>query len=192
MIKRNKPKKGQYGYRNYQKKIQLIEIVLGITAILLQLGARTLTEQESIKNILTVMAIVSAIPTANIAAPFFAAIKYKTPEYEFYQNLSAFEDRISILYDLILTSKELIMPMDGIIVHPAGVYCYCSNPKISVSQAEKWLNELFRTHRLDPHVKILTDKKVFFKRAASLKPEQEYEDDGSLSYTINLLKTISM
>ncbi len=41
-------------------------------------------------------------------------------------------------------------------------------------------------------MKILTGEKEFFKRAASLKPENEYEDDGSLGYTIQLLKDISM
>lgn len=185
-------KKGEYGYRNAHQHMEIGKVLFGIAAILVQLGARHFTDQEAMKNILTVMAILSALPTANVAAPLLASIKYRTPSRSFYEQLSAYEGKVSVLYDLILTSKEQIMPMDGIIIHPTGVYCYCSNPKLAADKAERFFNDLFRSHRLDPHVKILTEEKEFFKRAASLKPENEYEDDGSLGYTIQLLKDISM
>ncbi len=185
-------KKGEYGYRNAHQNIEIGKVFFGIAAILIQLGARHFTVQEAMKNILTVMAILSALPTANVAAPLLASIKYRTPNRSFYEQLSVYEGQVSVLYDLILTSKEQIMPMDGVIIHPTGVYCYCSNPKLAVDKAERFLNDLFRSHRLDPHVKILTKEKELFKRAASLKPEKEYEDDGSLGYTIQLLKDISM
>lgn len=185
-------KKGEYGYRNSRQKIEIAKVLFGIAAILIQLGARRLTQQDAMKNILTVMAILSALPTANVAAPLLASIKYRTPGIDFYQKLSGYEQRMTVLYDLVITSKEQIMPMDGVIVHPTGVYCYCSEPKIAVNKAEKFLNELFRAHRLDPRVKVLTDEKGFFKRADSLKPEKEYEDDGSVGYTVQLLKDISM
>lgn len=185
-------KKGEYGYRNDHHKIETGKFVFGVAAILIQLAVRKFTNQEAMKNILTVMAIVSALPTANVAAPLLASIKYRTPSADFYRQLSAYEPQYHVLYDLILTSKEQIMPMDGVIIHPTGVYCYCSNSKLSTAKAETFINDLFRSHRLDPHVKILTDEKAFFKRASSLKPEKDYEDDGSVGYTVQLLKDISM
>ncbi|MDO5415757.1 MAG: O-linked GlcNAc transferase-like protein [Lachnospiraceae bacterium] len=191
-MKKKHPKKGQYGYRNYHKKTELALIFSGLAAILLQLGARQFTDRESLKNILTVMAIVSALPIANVASPFLASFRYRTPGPEFYQKLSAYEDKTAVLYDLILTSKEQIMPMDGVCVHPSGVYFYCTNPKVKTEQAEAFLNDMFRAHRLDPHAKVITDEKAFFKRADSLKPAEEYEDDGSVGYTIQLLKDLSM
>lgn len=191
-MKRTHPEKGQYGYRNYHKKAELLKIAAGAAVILIQLGARMLTERASLQNLLTVMAIVSVLPVANLAAPLLAAFPYRTPGEDFHQKLIPYEDRTAVLYDLILTSKEYIMPMDGILIHPTGVYCYCTNPKLSVQKAEVFLNQMFQSHRLDPHVKILTDEKSFFKRAASLKPASEYEDDGSVEYTVNLLKNLSM
>lgn len=185
-------KKGEYGYRNSHHKIEGAKVLFGIAAILVQLGARQFTEQEAMKNILTVMAILSALPTANVAAPLLASIKYRTPGIDFYQKLSAYEPQMSVLYDLMITSKEQIMPMDGVIVHPTGVYCYCSHSKIAVNKAEKFFHDLFCAHRLDPHVKVLVDEKGFFKRADALKPAKDYEDDGSVGYTIQLLKDISM
>lgn len=192
MKKGKRPKKGQYGYRDYHKKVEMVKLLCGIAAIGVQLWARRFTGQEAMKNILTVMAILSALPVANVAAPLLAAFRYRTPGEEFYRRLSEMEQKVSVLYDLVITSKEQILPMDGIVVHPAGVYAYCSNPGISVDRAETFLNDLFRAHRLDPRVKVLTDENAFFKRAKALKPEREYEDDGSVAYGINLLKDISM
>lgn len=191
-MKRTHPEKGQYGYRNYHKKTELIKIAIGAAAILIQLGARMLTDRTSLQNVLTVMAIVSVLPVANLAAPLLASYRYRTPQETFHQNLCRYEDRMAVLYDLILTSKESIMPMDGILVHPTGVYCYCTNPKLPIQKAEAFLNQMLQAHRLDPHVRILTDERAFFKRAASLRPACEYEDDGSVEYTVKLLKQLSM
>lgn len=192
ILKQTHQEKGQYGYRDYHKKAELVKIAVGAGAILIQLGARMLTDRTSLQNLLTVMAIVTVLPVANLAAPLLAAFRYRTPGKDFYRRLCPYEERMTVLYDLILTSKEAVMPMDGILVHPTGVYCYCTNPRISVSKAEAFLNQMFQSHRLDPHVKILTEEKAFFKRAASLKPADEYEDDGSVAYTANLLKNLSM
>lgn len=191
-MKRSVPEKGQYGYRDHHKKQQFLLIFFGVLAILLQLGARRFTQQDAFKNILTVMAILSVLPVANLAAPFLASFRYRTPGPAFYEKLSPYGEQMAVLYDLIITSKELIMPMDGVLVHPLGVFFYCSDPKIPVQKAEAFLNDRFRTEHLDPHAKVFTDEKAFFKRASSLKPSDGYEDDGSMAYTIRLLKSLSM
>lgn len=51
---------------------------------------------------------------------------------------------------------------------------------------------MFAGHKLDPGVKIILDEKAFFHRMESLKPAEEYEDDGSVGYTLQLLKNLSM
>ena len=122
-MKKRGLEKGEYGYREQHKKQQLLLIFLGVLAILLQLGARRFTQQAAFQNILTVMAIVSVLPVANLAAPFLFSFCYKTPGPDFYQALSPYEGQMAILYDLIITSKELIMPMDGV---PASVTPRCS------------------------------------------------------------------
>lgn len=192
LMRKQPPQKGQQGYRNYHKKMELLKILAGFCLILVLLGIRMAVNETSWKNILTVSAILTVLPTANLASPFLAALPYSGPKKEFYQMLAPYEGQMTVLYDLILTSKEFIMPMDGILVHPTGVYAYCTNPKIRISKAEAFYNELFCSHRLDLPVKIITDEKSFFKRAGSLKPADGYEDDGSVDYAAKLLKNLSM
>lgn len=189
---KNKKTKGQYGYREYHKKIQVYKILFGAFMIVAQLLARELTDNQSAKNILTVMAILSVLPTANVASPLLASWKYKTPPIDFYRMMNVHETEYHIMYDLIITSKEFIMPMDAVIVHPLGVYLYCTSPKVNAAKAEAFLNDMFIEHKLDPHAKVFLDEKGWKKRMDSLKPASEFTEDGSVEYTVNLLKNLSM
>ena len=62
------------------------------------------------------------LPTANVAAPMLAAWKIKTPKEEFFRRAEGYSQTGKLLYDLILTSKEAVMPADAVMVHPTGVY----------------------------------------------------------------------
>lgn len=190
--KLKKYKKGEHGYRNSFKKWQLLKIGILTAFILAQLGARYFTEEQTVKNILTVMAVVTVLPAANLASPLVAIIKYHTSSKEFYNKLVPYEEKFIILYDLIITTKESVLPMDAVIVHPTGVYAYCINTKIKVLEAEKSLNEMFVEQRLDPNVKLTKELFTFEKRLKSLKPASEYEDDGSMEYAVKLLCSLSM
>lgn len=184
--------KGEYGYRRNHRKMQVCMVAFGGAMILLQLAARNFTDSQAAKNILTVMAILSVLPTANIASPMLAAWRIKTPAGEFYEKVRIYEERCTILYDLIITSKEAIMPMDAVAIHPTGVYCYCTSGKIDGKKGETFLNGMFSEHRLASHVKIIKDETTFFHRLDSLKAASEYEDDGSVEYSAELLKNLSM
>ena len=158
-----------------------------------QLAARNLTDNQAAKNILTVMAILTVLPVANVASPFLASFRYRTPGKEFYNAVKAFEGKCCMLYDLIVTSKEQILPLDAVAVHPAGVCAFfCSNPKIDVAKAEAYLNGMFTAHRLDGNVRIVKDLSAFERRLKGLKPASSYEDDGSVDYAAELLKNLSM
>ena len=50
-----KVQKGEYGYRSALRKEQIIKVAIGAAAILLQLAARMLTDNQAAKNILTVI-----------------------------------------------------------------------------------------------------------------------------------------
>ena len=185
-------KKGEYGYREYRRKVQVGEVLFGAVMILVQLGARQFTDSQAVKNVLTVMAILSVLPTANVASPLLAAWRYKTPPRSFLERVQVYESKFPVLYDLILTSKEAIMPVDAAAVHPTGVYLYCTSRKVDAKKAEKFLNDMFAAHHLDPHVRMIQEEKAFFQRLESSKPASEYEDDGSTQYTLELLKQLSM
>lgn len=97
-----------------------------------------------------------------------------------------------MLYDLIITSNDLILPIDAAVVHPSGVYLYCSLTTADTKKAEKFLNEMLTAWKLDGNARVITDEKVFLKRLMGLKEVTEAEDDGSGPHVVKLLTSLSM
>ena len=64
-----KIRKGEYGYRTSFKKKHIFLISVLAVFIIAQLAARYFTDSQAVKNILTVMAIVTVLPAANLASP---------------------------------------------------------------------------------------------------------------------------
>ncbi len=185
-------KKGEYGYRNYRKAVQLGQVLFGAAAIVIQLLARNLTDNQAAKNVLTLMAILSVLPTANVAAPLLAALRYRTPSEDFHKKAAGYESKGVLLYDLVVTTKEQILPFDAVMIHPMGVIAYCPAEKTDIKKAEKTLNASFVSQKLDPNIRIITDERQFFNRLKGLKPAADYEDDGSVGYAAGVLKSMSM
>ena len=184
--------KGQYGYRDASRRTRLIITAVLAAAIVAQVVARQMSQNQAARNILTVMAILTVLPMANMASPLLAAWRYRTPSRAFYEKVQPYEAKTAILYDLILTTKEYVLPVDAIAVHPAGIYAYLTTNRADTAKAEQSLGTLFSANRLDPKIKLFTDEKSFFRRLDSLKPADTYEDDGTVEASVLLLKSLSM
>ena len=99
---------------------------------------------------------------------------------------------VPVLYDLIITSPDFILPIDVSVIHPTGVYMFCPVKTADTKKAEKFLNEMLTGWKLDGNAKIMTEKKNYLNRLASLKPVAEEDDDGSAPHVEKLLKSLSM
>ena len=183
--------KGCRGYRNYRRKIQLIEIIIGAAMIIGQLVARNFTDNPAAKNILPVLAVLMVLPVANVASPFLAAIRYPAPKDSFYQAISPYENRCLMLYELIVTSKEQIIPIDAAAIHQTGVYLCCTGPKLDKAKAGTFLKGMFSAHSLGSHIKIFSDEDSFKRRLKSLKTA-ETDDTNRIEMEAALLKQLSM
>lgn len=184
--------KGQYGYRDSIRRMRLMITAILAAAILAQLLARFLTDNQAAKNILTVMAILTVLPMANMASPLLASWRYRTPPEEFHRKAQSYEPVCVMLYDLILTTKEYVLPMDAIAVHPGGVYAYCTAVKPDTAKAEKSLNALLSASCPGLKIKVMRDEKSFWRRLESLQPADGSGDDGTAEYAVSLLKSLSM
>ena len=79
---------------------------------------------------------------ANLASPLVASWKISEVDSDFHKEVEVYENKFPVLYDLIITSNELIMPIDAAVIHPSGVYLYCPNKSIDIKKGEKFLNEM--------------------------------------------------
>lgn len=191
-MRQKKKEKGEYGYRTTNRRMRLMITEILLLAILAQLFARHFASEQATKNVLTVMAILTVLPMANMASPLLASWNYRTPGETFHQKLVPYEKKTLLLYDLIVTTKEYVLPFDAVIVHPAGIYAYCPKKNLKTAKAEQAVSDLLRANKMMLSFKIISDEHGFFKRLESLKPADSYEDDGSVEYASRLLKNLSM
>lgn len=187
-----KIQKGMFGYRNAHRKNQIMIVALFLAAIAAQLIARQFITMKELRNLVTISAILTVLPMANMASPLFAAWKIKDTPKELYDACRPYEEKFPVLYDLIITSSDLIMPIDVAVIHPTGVYLYCPRKGIDTKKAEKFLNEMLTAWKLDGNARVMVEKKNFLTRLSTLKTVTEDEDDGSAPHVEKLLKSLSM
>ena len=188
----NKPEKGCWGYRRHFRRMRMLGIGILAVLIVIFLLTRRFTDNRSLYIISTIGAVVAVIPAANLAAPLLATWRFTTPPREFYEAYRKYEEKFPILYDLTLTTKEDIMPIDVMVVHPTGYYGLCVNGKGQEKRAEEKQKLMLEASRLDPRMHVIKDRRVFDKRLQTLKPASEYEDDGTQDYAQEVLKKLSM
>ena len=191
-MKKNKIVKGQYGYRDAHKKTQLRNVIIFAVLIIAVLIARSFVPSEDIKKIMIVSAILLVLPMANLASPMIVSWKYKTTPKDFHDAVKPYEAKFPVLYDLIITNTDLIMPIDAAVIHPTGVYLFCPNKTIDVKKAEKFLNEILIGWKLDGNAKVMVEKKNYLNRLASLKDVTEEDDDGSAEHVKSVILGLSM
>lgn len=187
-----KTEKGKYGYRKYFRLKRGIGCGLMLAAILLLVILRTVTKGQPIVVAFTLSAVFMAIPFAIYLTPLAATIRWKDTPEAVHREYEAYEKDFPVLYDLFVTTKDTVLPVDVAIIHPTGVYLWCVNPKVDARKAEQALNERFTLARLDPNIHVFLDKKSFDKRIRALKPAAEFEDDGTLPYMVETLKQLTM
>lgn len=154
--------------------------------------ARFFITWEDLRKMTMITAILLVLPMANLASPLIAAWKIKETPEDFYNEVKPYEKKFPVLYDLIITNTDLIMPVDSAVIHPTGVYLFCPNKNIDTKKAEKFLNEILEGWKLDKNAKVMVEKKNYLNRIASLKEVTEEDDDGSVDYVKKVLLGLSM
>ena len=72
-----------YGYRDAHKKRQIILVSLFLLVIAALLVSRYFITWKSLKNLVTISAILTVLPMANLASPLVASWKIRTAPESF-------------------------------------------------------------------------------------------------------------
>jgi len=143
-------KKGEYGYRKYFKIKNGIIIGFFVFIILLLFISSKLTKNDDISRILLVSSILTVLPMANLLSPFLVVFKYKSFEYE---KIKEYLEDKHFLFDIILTMKEQVMPLDVIYINEERIFGILSN-KADKSKTEEFIKERMKIGGIKVSVKI--------------------------------------
>ena len=176
-------KKGEYGYRKYFKIKNGIIIGFFIFIILLLFIASKVTKNADISRILLVSSILMVLPMANLLSPFLVVFKYKSFEYE---KIKEYLDDKHFLFDIILTMKEQVMPLDIIYIDGEKIFGILSN-KADKSRTEEFIKERMKIGGIKVSVKIcdsLNEMKKFV--------QSKDADDKNLDEIRAIFKSLSV
>lgn len=178
-------KKGEYGYRKYFKIKNGIMICFFIIVILVLFIASKHTK-ENMSRILLVSSILMVLPMANLLSPFLVVFKYRSCEYDLVKPY--LEDK-NFLFDIILTMKEQVMPLDIIYIDGERIFCVLSN-KADKRKTEDFIKERMKLGGISVNVKVcesINELKKFIKIS-----QTEENVDNKLNEIRAILKSLSV
>lgn len=176
-------KKGEYGYRKYFKIKNGMIIGFFVFIILLLFIASKVTKNADISRILLVSSILMVLPMANLLAPFLVVFKYKSFEYD---KIKEYIEYKHFLFDIILTMKEQVMPLDIIYIDGEKIFVILSN-KANRVKTEEFIKERMKIGGIKVSVKIcdsLNEMKKFV--------QSKDADDKNLDEIRAIFKSLSV
>ena len=178
-------KKGEYGYRKYFKIKNGIMIGFFIIVILVLFIASKNTK-ENMSRILLVSSILMVLPMANLLSPFLVVFKYRSCEYDLVKPY--LEDK-HFLFDIILTMKEQVMPLDIIYIDGERIFSVLSN-KADKRRTEDFIKERMKLGGISVNVKVcesINELKKFIKVS-----QTDENVDNKLNEIRAILKSLSV
>jgi|GEM_PF-173900 len=176
MKMKQKINKGEYGYRkSHQKKMILITVLLVLLVSVQIILSKTL--HGSVSMLFTVTGILTVLPLANVMAPLIAMLSYRSPDQKEADTISGFLSKGTILFDLILTSKEKAMPIDYCLVRRDAVLAFSSSAKVKNDFIKDTITDFLKKNGIRPVVHVYSDLKDYIRALEILSAEEKKEPE---------------
>lgn len=184
------PIKGECGYFNYQKKQVILKTILYyITALMIfGLGYYMTGKRE---NLLTIVAVLDMLPASRSTVSMIMFLK--TPKFENSDRLNSeisTVSKITILYELYLTSYKKNFPLDCVAVMDNHIIGLSTFSKCDINACQEHISTMVKQNRLpNVTIKIFQDERKFRERIQQLQDMKEGKNDAEI---VQLLKELSL
>ncbi len=166
--------KGSFGYTLSHRKRQIIKMSLYI-ALALAVFLLGFIVTKTTKNVLSIVAIVGALPISKEMVGVIMSYKRKPMDKTVYEQISAKAGALEQIYELLFTTQEKSYGVEAAIVEGRDVICYTVDPKCEVSVLQKHLLKMLDANGYKQNVKVYTDLKKFLDRVADLERREKEE-----------------
>lgn len=189
--------KGNPGYLDYKKKVEIIRTIIyfGMVAAVFTLGY---VQTGTRKNLLTIVAILGCLPAAKALVGVITRFPYKSVSQKLVQEVNEKAPHTLRVYDLVLTTREKIMPVECVVISHETVFGYTSSEKVDLDILGKHVREMMTQNQIAySSVKFYHNYKTFLSRIEGLeeiaKVENNHADGQSEEEdTKRLLLNLSM
>lgn len=166
--------KGKFGYTVSHRKWQILKmscyavIAVGVFFIGLILTKTT-------KNVLSVVAIVGALPISKELVGVIMSFKRKPMERTLYEQISAKAGDLEQIYELLFTTSETSYPVEAVVIEGRDVVCYTADSKCDTFTLQTHLYKMLNASDFKENVKVFIDYKKFLDRVGDLERREKEE-----------------
>ena len=193
--KMKKIQKGKPGYLNYKRKVEIIRTIIYF-AIVLAIFVLGYWQTHTRLNLLTVVAILGCLPASKALVGVIARFPYQSIELSQAKEIAGKAKHLTVCYDLVITSKEHIMPTDCIVISGHNIFGYTHYDKVDVDELGKHIKTILAQNQYTGlTVKVLNQYSAFLARVEGLDniAAVEKEDSKAKEREIrNIILNISM
>ena len=180
---------------NYKRKVEILRTGIYFV-IVLAIFALGYWQTHTRLNLLTVVAILGCLPASKALVGVIARYPYQSIELSQAKEIAGKSKHLTVCYDLIITSKEHIMPTDCIVISGHNIYGYTHYEKVNTDELGKHIKTILAQNQYTGFtVKILNQYTPFLARVEGLEniAVVEQEDTKAREQEIrNLILNISM
>lgn len=187
-----KCEKGTPGYLEYKKKVEIIRTVvyfLLVAAVYLLGYSQTHTN----KNLLTVVAVVGCLPACKALVGVITRLPYPSIDPKRAEEVRALSPHMTSVFDLVVTSRDKIMPIDAIVISGNKVFGHLTGKKADPQYTEKHIRSILLENNFkDVSVKMYPDYKKFLSRIEGLENIAAVEKENTAEYEAEIRHLIQL
>lgn len=173
-----KVNKGEAGYISARKKSLGLQAVIGfgIAAAFLLAGY---LKTYSRSNLFTIIAVLICLPSAKALTEWIAIFPYGTIDRRLAEEIKKKSPLLTTAFDLVITSREKIMPVDAVVISNQTVFGYASNPKTDTEAAAEHIKRILaENHYTKASVKVFSEYVHFLSRAEGMNNMEKIEQSA--------------
>ena len=166
--------KGKRGYTLSHRKWQILKMSLYI-ALALAVFILGLVVTKTTKNIMSIVAILGALPISKEMVGVIMSFKRKPMDEKAYMQISEKAGNLEQIYELLFTAYEAAYAVDAAVIEGRDVICYTTDAKCDGVALQKHLAKMLNANDFKENVKVYKDLNKFLDRVADLE-RREKED----------------
>ena len=166
--------KGKFGYTLSHRKWQILKLAVYV-ALALGVFLLGLITTKTTKNLMSIVAIVGALPISKELVGVIMSYKRKPMDKKLYQEISAKAGDLEQIYELLFTTAEKSYAVEAAVIEGRDVICYTVDPKCETATLQTHLYKLLNANDYKQNVKVFTDYKKFMDRVGDLERREKEE-----------------
>lgn len=182
--------KGAPGYLEYKKKFEIIRTIIYFlfVAAIFFLGY---TQTHTRKNLLTVVAVVGCLPACKALVGVISRFPYTSIAQKQADEIAEKARHLTVIYDMIITSREKIMPVDCIVISGNMILGYTRNKKVDLNNTATHISNILKQNGCSKvSVKILNNYSSFLARVEGMESMEKVEKHNAKDHETRIAGVI--